>query len=200
MLTTTSTHVLLRIAHPDLYERNPFNVLNLAVDATAKDIRRRREDIEAAFDAGTEADEFREILPLNEGRKLPTREEIGELFAALEDPEKRIAYSLFWFWPEGETSSRRRSSNPNEAYQHEDTIRRWEDYAIRHRQSESMVERHNLAVYYHLRSLAAERNGLRSAAFAQADKDWHDAIAWWERSSGRRRFLARGLRACFRPR
>lgn len=48
------TNVLFKIAHPDLYERNPFNVLNLSVDATAKDIRRRREDIEAAFDAGTE--------------------------------------------------------------------------------------------------------------------------------------------------
>ena len=179
MPTADQSNILFKIAHYDLYEHNPFNVLNLPVSATAKDIRRRREDIEASFDAGTEADEFRDILPLNEGRKPPTREEVEDLFAALKAPEKRITYSLFWFWPEGETSSRRRSSNPNEAYQHEDTIRRWEDYAISHRQSESMVERHNLAVSHHLRSLSAERNGLRSASLPQVDKDWHDAIGWW---------------------
>ena len=59
MPTADPSNVLFKIAHPDLYERNPFNLLNLPINVTARDIRRRREDIEAAFDAGTEAEEFR---------------------------------------------------------------------------------------------------------------------------------------------
>ena len=43
MPTADPSNVLFKIAHPDLYERNPFNLLNLPIDATAKDIRRRRE-------------------------------------------------------------------------------------------------------------------------------------------------------------
>ncbi len=97
MPTTDPSNVLFKIAHPDLYERNPFNVLNLSVDATAKDIRRRKEDIEAAFDAGTEANEFADIIPGDDLRAIPTRDEVRDLFAKLEDPEQRIAYSLFWF-------------------------------------------------------------------------------------------------------
>jgi hypothetical protein len=34
--TADLNHVLLKIAHPDLYERNPFNVLNLPVTATVQ--------------------------------------------------------------------------------------------------------------------------------------------------------------------
>ncbi len=44
MATLDPTNVLFKIAHPDLYARNPFNLLNLPIDATAKDIRRRREE------------------------------------------------------------------------------------------------------------------------------------------------------------
>ncbi len=42
MTTPDPTNVLFKIAHPDLYARNPFNLLNLPIDATAKDIRRRQ--------------------------------------------------------------------------------------------------------------------------------------------------------------
>ena len=44
MATPDPTNVLFKIAHPDLYARTPFNLLNLPIDATAKDIRRRREE------------------------------------------------------------------------------------------------------------------------------------------------------------
>ena len=65
MATPDPTNVLFKIAHPDLYARNPFNLLNLPIDATAKDIRRRKEDIDAAFEAGTEEEEFKYVLPLD---------------------------------------------------------------------------------------------------------------------------------------
>ncbi len=74
---------------------NPLNLLNLPIDATAKAIRRRREDIEAAFEAGTEAEEFRHVLPLDDQRKPPTQDAVHEAFDALNDPELRIDYSFF---------------------------------------------------------------------------------------------------------
>ena len=36
MTTPDPTNVLFKIAHPDLYARNPFNLLNLPIDATRR--------------------------------------------------------------------------------------------------------------------------------------------------------------------
>ena len=183
------TNVLFKIAHPDLYERNPFNVLNLSVDATAKDIRRRREDIEAAFDAGTEADEFAGMIPADDGRKTPTRAEVDDLFAALEDPERRIAYKLFWFWPtETDPATAAKSKrDPNAAYRHTDAVRTWENRALASPRSESVVERHNLAVYSHLMALYGEQSSRQRTAqqvSADVDNHWRDGIRWWNDLAG----------------
>jgi hypothetical protein len=164
--------ILLKIAHPDLYERNPFNLLNLPVNATARDIRRRREDIDAAFDAGTEADEFKFVLPFDENRKPPTRETVNEAFAAINDPELRIAYTLFWFWPDIDNRKLKCEDI-------EDTIiGRWESEASR-----SVICRHNLAVYRHAMALAIEEK-LRDHATLDTAKTavfdhWKHAIDVW---------------------
>ncbi len=180
------TSILFTIAHPDLYERNPFNVLNLSVNATAKDIRRRREDIEAAFDAGTEADEFAGMIPADEGRTPPTREVVHDLFAALDVPEKRIAYALFWFWPaESESASGARASrsrDPNAAFRNTKSVGDWEKRALGASRSESVVERHNLAVYCHLMALSGERSSKQRVAQQASDtvdRCWREAIRWW---------------------
>ncbi len=186
-------NVLFKIAHPDLYERNPFNVLNLPVDATAKDIRRRKEDIEAAFDAGTEADEFANILPGDETRQMPTRSEVDELFAMLEDPEKRIAYALFWFWPEDLGNAEREvkrklSRNPNGAFGHHDVVAIWErDSRLPDSSTETqLLSRHNLAVFHHMMGLAYELE-LKSILLTNADTPdyvhdyWSSSIHWWNK-------------------
>ena len=190
-------NVLFKIAHPDLYERNPFNILNLPVDATAKDIRRRKEDIEAAFDAGTEADEFRGILPGDDNRKTPSRAEIEELFSTLEDPEKRIAYSLFWFWPmeKADTEERRHRSNPNGEFGHRAVIVQWETEARLPVESTTtgIVARHNLAVFHHMMGLAYERSlkqydtGTASTP-PEVDGHWKSAIYWWNDVSSQSEF------------
>ena len=189
MPTADPSNILFKIAHPDIYERNPFNVLNLSVFATARDIRRRREDIEAAFDAGTEAEEFARILPADDGRKPPSRAEVADLFAALEDPERRIAYALFWFWPEdgdaaASPTARRRNTDPNVAFRHADDIQRWEDCVLRTPKSESVVQRHNLAVFHHMMGLAydeiyTEQSAQGAATPKEVDGHWAEAIRWW---------------------
>ena len=186
MPTPDPNNVLFQIAHPDLYERNPFNVLNLPVDATAKDIRRRKEDIEAAFDAGTEAAEFANILPGDETRKTPTRAEIDELFATLENPEKRIAYALFWFW-QGPQEAKPR--NPNRSIA--GFLSMFEGNLEEAMRADGiptpLLGRHNLAVFHHMKAMAAEKsllgkavqNAVDPAVANQLSSHWKSAIAGW---------------------
>ena len=197
MPTPDPNNVLFKIAHPDLYERNPFNVLNLPVDATAKDIRRRKEDIEAAFDAGTEAAEFANILPGDETRKMPARSEVDELFATLEDPEKRIAYALFWFWPEDlgdaeRETNRKRNRNPNGAFGHNEIVAVWEKDARLPDGSTTtqFISRHNLSVFHHMMGLAYELE-LKNIPPTDADTPdfvhgyWRSSIYWWNEIAGK---------------
>lgn len=197
MPTSDPSNVLFQIAHPDLYERNPFNVLNLPVAATAKDVRRRKEDIEAAFDAGTESEEFRNMLPGDDDRKMPTRAEVEQLFSVLEDPEKRIAYSLFWFWPDSSETpgGGRRRSNPNGEFGHSSVIAKWEEKARGSSAASSSptVAKHNLAVFHHMMGLAYEL-ALRKYDIKTADtpadvpQHWKAAIYWWNDVSGQADF------------
>ena len=196
MSTPDPNNVLFQIAHPDLYERNPFNVLNLPVDATAKDIRRRKEDIEAAFDAGMAAAEFANVLPGDKTRKTPTRSEVDELFATLEDPEKRIAYALFWFWPEDlvdaeRETNRKRSRNPNDAFGHHAVVATWDRDARLPDGSTStqFISRHNLAVFHHMMGVTYELE-LKSISPTDADTPdyvhghWRSSIYWWNEIAG----------------
>ncbi len=200
MSSPDPNNVLFKIAHPDLYERNPFNVLNLPVDATAKDIRRRKEDIEAAFEAGTEAAEFANILPGDETRKTPTRAEVDELFATLEDPEKRIAYALFWFWPDDmndieRETNRKRNRNPNGSFSHRETVSVWDKDARMADDATTTVwiSRHNLAVFSHMMGLVYE---LELKAIPQASAStpdyvndyWRSSISWWNAIVGEPEF------------
>lgn len=178
--TADPNHALLKIAHHDLYERNPFNVLNLPVTATVRQIRRRKEDIEAAFDAGTEAVEFADILPEDEHRAPPTRAEVEDAFAALEDPERRIAYALFWFWPDTSVS---KEQNPNLS------IAQWlssfdETFEARSDSPSLLMGCHNLAVLSHLMALGYEQSLLRDREWNGATPEevrqhWKYALSFW---------------------
>ncbi len=183
------TNVLFKIAHPDLYERNPFNVLNLSVDATAKDIRRRREDIEAAFDAGTETDEFADILPRDPNRKTPTRDAVEAAFASLENPEERLGWELFWFWETKDISSgltgRTKSVTNSNSRFDKQHLRLWETAIRQNEQSdERVIFLHNLAIAYHSSALMGNSPWDRSVEpFSPdfRDKIWTSAIQYWNR-------------------
>ena len=192
MKTQDPNNVLFKIAHPDLYARNPFNLLNLPIDATAKDIRRRREDIEAAFEAGTEEDEFKFVLPLDNQRKPPTLDAVHEAFDALNDPEMRIGYSLFWFWPEDESVGR--GARTSASSDIERLSARWNEKAkLLPAGAERARCRHNLAVYNHLMALAGEQGILeirhwkgttqKLLAILVLDK-WERAISQWNATVG----------------
>ena len=183
MPTPDPTNVLFKIAHPDLYVCNPFNLLSLPIDATARDIRRRREDVEAAFEAGTEAEEFRHVLPLDASRKAPTLDAVHEAFDALNDPELRIAYSLFWFWPDPETGNR----NYERLFTHSGTVAQWREKTLFLKQCPEKTElEHNLAVFHHLMALGYEEHLLTDEAWRDASPEevlekWKSAIRYWNK-------------------
>ena len=190
MPTADPSNILFKIAHPDLYEHNPFNVLNLPVTATAKDIRRRKEDIEAAFDAGTEAEEFSNILPRDRNRKLPTRDIVSAAFASLDNPEERLAWTLFWFWetPEMALPTDRHGrivGNANGRIS-DQLCRRWMEQGLKDEGPESAIALHNAAVEQHMICFDIE-NRLASGRDVRPTPDfiagfWKRAILFWNRS------------------
>ena len=173
MPTIDSNHVLFKIAHRDLYERNPFNLLHLPVTATARDIRRRKEDIEA--------EAFADVLPLVDNRKPPTREEVLEAFVSLEEPEKRMAYALFWFWPDAGTGER----SYELLFTDRGTVERWtRETDMLPAGQEKAVVAHNLAVFHHLMALGYEQSLLTNPAWKGSTPDaveehWETAIELW---------------------
>lgn len=185
MPTPDPTNVLFKIAHPDLYMRNPFNLLNLPIDATAKDIRRRREDVEAAFEAGTEAEVFRHILPVDDERKLPTLDAVHEAFDTLNDPEQRIAYSLFWFWvnqPDGSNPRIRGGKNDPNGVVTDAAIAEWENASLSPDAEESAIAKHNLAIYNHLMALMREAILLPLVNVVSIGQYVADTYGYWRKS------------------
>ncbi len=185
MTTANPNNVLFKIAHPDLYERNPFNLLNLPIYATARDIRRRKEDIEAAFEAGIEADEFRFVLPVDTNRKPPTREALAEAFASIEDPETRIAYALFWFWP-NEKNEKPGNSNRELTDWITSGEGSLDDKLAADGITPPIVGQHNLAVMHHMKALKAERSLLAvrhwkgpTTGLLVIRDHWERAIRYW---------------------
>lgn len=190
MPTADPSNVLFKIAHPDLYEHNPFNILNLPVTATAKDIRRRKEDIEAAFDAGTETDEFASILPLDRKRKVPTRDIISSAFASLDNPEERLAWTLFWFWETPEialpTDRHGRVVGNANGRISDQLCLRWMEQGLKNEGPEPAIALHNAAVEQHMICFDIE-NRLASGRDTRPTPEfiagfWKRAILFWNRS------------------
>ena len=80
------------------FRNNPFNLLGLSVQAEHKDIRHRREDIEAALETGTPLEGFDKSKFLS-SQPDDIRSAVADSFAKLEDPKERFIHSVFWFWP-----------------------------------------------------------------------------------------------------
>ncbi len=187
MTTPDPSNVLFKIAHPDLYERNPFNVLNLPVDATAKDIRRRKEDVEAAFDAGTERTIFQHILPEDRTRDVPSRQFVEMVFGSLENPEERLAWELFWYWDTPDIASPKTdcgpvACNPNSRITDEQTLK-WMKQALTTKGASAAIALHNSAINQHMISFDIE-NRLASGRDIRPTPDfidgfWKRAILFW---------------------
>ena len=81
----------------DMLPSNPFYILGLPCEASPRQIRRRREDLEAAYELGSKS--WNSSFPyLLKGSAIPNVEVVKDAFARLEDVEERVVASFFWFW------------------------------------------------------------------------------------------------------
>ena len=138
---------------PALFRQNAFRVLELPVDATARDIQRQaemramREKFAAARAPG------RGPLCLE---PPPDADALREAMRRLQDPEKRLIDELFWFWPEQFGRGREDAAlRAFAAGNLKEAVRTWKEQEKA--RQDGYVAMHNLAVLAQVRVLDLER-------------------------------------------
>jgi hypothetical protein len=89
--------LLLEVAGPDLYRRNPFRITGVTTGAKAREVRQRRQLVLGAYDLGAGGSANDKRLPLPEP---PPLAEVRAAFDAMERPDHRLVDELFWWWGE----------------------------------------------------------------------------------------------------
>lgn len=175
---------LLTACTPQLYAENAFRLTGLAVHATARDIRRRQEDLKAVEGTSDWQDEHTHALSLDEH---PTPEHVNAAFLKLQDPERRLIDELFWFWPltpghgnHDEALQLLKNGKDTEACQI------WEN-TPRHRTHDGLAAMHNLAIYHHLLAIEQETRSQHRHSKQPAAEElkvivahWQKAMSYWE--------------------
>lgn len=174
--------LLRESATPELYRRNGFRVLELPVDATPREVNRRRQMSEMAASSGM-------TLQPGAGRCFPLDPEPDE-FAVRDavqrfgDPEHRLVDEFFWFWPHEHGQSRSdQGLQQLTSGDHERASAIWSEQEAN--RSISHVSTHNLAVLHHLLVLEWEngdgRENASGEAQARAKQLWELAFHRWKR-------------------
>jgi hypothetical protein len=175
---------LLDCATPDIYERNPFRLLELPVESSERDLHRRREFLEKAARNKLAA-------PFGPSRVFPRspapdEHEIRDAGHVLNDAERRLAMELFWFWPleiggAASDSALRYLAQGNAT----EAGKAWRE--LEFAGPVSAAARHNLAVLHHFGALDLERSLLngaktedRPAKVAEAETHWNESTRFWK--------------------
>lgn len=183
---TSECEPLLEIAAPDVYRKNSFRVLGLAVDTSlreaAKEVNRRQ----MLAELGQAESGGQGRLDI---RPTPTVDDLRAAEAVLHDPAQRLVHELFWFWPLDPLSSQPdpalqalKAGDLKTAATFWDSARK--DAAAP--AARSAVAKHNTAVrwHFHVLDIEATTEG-KCWEDAQADnvrKTWVAALAYWNDS------------------
>lgn len=172
--------VLREVARPDIYRLNPFRIAELPVDAGARDISRRQSVIKQAHQTHLPVPAgYGRALPLNDA---PDPDAFSEAIQHLNDPERRIVYEVFWFWPRQFGESRKDEAFAALARGEKDMVYRfW--LKQRDNPTDGAYALHNLAVLSHASALDLEQLALTRALSdqEQAERDswWQQAFKYW---------------------
>jgi hypothetical protein len=166
---------LLDVADADLYRRNPFRILDLPANASARDIQRRENRMQMEAKLGT-----RPASTSGNPLQLTPAADAEAVRAALERlrrPIERFLTEIFWFWPQGGTTdiglAALASGNIDAAVAH------WTGEGAR---TDPTTAEHNLAVLYHLLVLDDETavpGGARAISPSRIETAWKKAFANW---------------------
>ncbi|MFV2213258.1 hypothetical protein ACFHW2_23925 [Actinomadura sp. LOL_016] len=161
---------------PDLYRRNPFRIADLSVHATARDIRRRTEELRVKARLGAGAGPGSGPLPPD---PPPDQDAVQEALQRLRDPLRRLEDELFWFWPAHNAAVQGVRDEALEALREgriDDAERLWNDPAPGRA---AAVAEHNLAVLAHARALDAHALVDTAAEGPGARGLWEPALRHW---------------------
>jgi HEAT repeat protein len=168
----------------DLYTSNVFRLTGLPVTATARDIARHLEKLKLQEKLGTKGTQPSGPLPVE---PAPDLEAIRAAVHGLtKDPELRMLYEFFWFWPL-QGASPDRPSPVDQALQYltqgeiEKAGLHWERTGAQ--SAEGPIARHNLAILFHAAALDLERKGVQQPLSieqqTQRDGFWSRALELW---------------------
>ncbi|MFC0622995.1 hypothetical protein [Kribbella deserti] len=165
----------------DLCRRNAFRLSGLPVDATARQMRRRGDEVQAAERLGLPVQTTAGVLPLD---PPPDAEAVRAAILRLRDPVQRLVEELFWFWP-----------SPSDGQDTDEARRTW--LALAHDGSGDadvrVAAKHNLAVLE-----------LALALEPPLDLDrWLVTYEWWKKAlneGGFERWIERRIKALDDPR
>ena len=182
LLGATECKALLDACTPLLYLHNAFRITGIPVDASARDIKRRIDDIKAAAEMGDLKDELIHAFALE---PTPSFDQIREAAQRLQEPEQRIIDEFFWFWPyESGKSNNDAALRALRNCDYDSACRIWSDAISDNHAPRSTVAKHNLAVMYHLKALDAEQSApksdLSNEQLFAISKHWRTCFKWWE--------------------
>lgn len=177
--------ILLRASSPEIYRINTFRLVELPIDATVQQIRRREQEYATLNKMGLSPEEITDqmggIIPLT---PPPSEDIIHQAFHRLRDPESRLVDELFWFWPlePGDSIDDDEALFMIKSGDYQSSIAIWSE---REREgTESMVSTHNLAILFHMLALDIEHIGMNGTLtkkqHEQKQNYWKDAYIRWK--------------------
>jgi hypothetical protein len=166
---------LLEIATPGVYLENPFRKTGLKVQASARDVAKRIDQLKLSVELGSGLEHW-SFAP----EQALTVDQIREVAQVLKEPEVRLAHELFWFWPEKYPEEAPDDPATSFLAQGEtaSAVECWEDPET----GGGPAALHNVAVYYHLKAL--EMEGLEAPVEQDLAQLWLQAIRCWDRVRG----------------
>jgi hypothetical protein len=182
-MQTNNNEILIEAAQPQLYRVNAFRIMELPVDANARDLASRSQMIEMAANIGLPVPHGSGYaLPLS---PAPDSNDRREAMQRLRDPERRLIDEFFWFWPHklGESENDKALLALAEG----DELAACNIWCAQEReQSEANISVHNLAVFYHASALDLEYLSLNGGGplspqqIQQRDACWLQTFRRWK--------------------
>ncbi|GHO63477.1 hypothetical protein KSC_023690 [Ktedonobacter sp. SOSP1-52] len=177
---------------PELYLNNVFRIIELPIDAEAREIARRQAIMKQALDISMPIPPGAgRILPLNKG---PEPASFDAVINRLKDPIQRLIDEIFWFWPHQWGQSRSdealltlQRGEINMVFSH------WQQ--LREKPEDEGIGLHNLAVLCHVLALdwenSAHKRELTNQEQQERDTRWQEALAYWKALSEHEAFWRR---------
>lgn len=160
---------------PELYARNAFRVLGLAVDASLQTATKNQKLLQMQQRLGLAAAGAAAVpgvLPLT---PEPTGDQLRQATEAIQDPVQRLVHAFFWLWPPEVATGETVRLDALATEPADKVLERWQ--RIGEAGVTTVVVRHNAAVLAHILALDAELGAAQSSGTtARSESSWR----WWE--------------------